>query len=269
MSASSPPFAFADGGPERLMRVDGLAWRDRDVLARMTTGPWLRSPAGRPGLGALGVLVDNVLGRAIMGQGQDAPWSVSLEIGIDLVGRLPLDGSVLSAVGVAQERDARGGLATAEVRDASGAVVALARQRGFSVPRPTEPPGGLETGPAVDVSSDDLLALLGGRLQRGTAGAVLVMEADPRVTNPLGNLHGGISLCAVEQVAAACLDGPPSPLHPVSVQVTYVRPVPSGAQVAFTAQALHRGRSVGLVHVVGAVAGGPPCVVGTVVAQAG
>lgn len=52
-----------------------------------------------------------------------------------------------------------------------------------------------------------------------------------------------------------------------SVHVAYVRPAPAGARLRAAATVSHRGRSLGLVHVVFSLPDGRPCMFATVTAH--
>jgi acyl-coenzyme A thioesterase PaaI-like protein len=55
-----------ESSPELIFRVARPVAEGEAVSSSMPVGPWLNGPTGRPLAGALGVLVDNVLGYAIM-----------------------------------------------------------------------------------------------------------------------------------------------------------------------------------------------------------
>jgi uncharacterized protein (TIGR00369 family) len=71
----------------------------------------------------------------------------------------------------------------------------------------------------------------------------------PELTNPLGNLPGGITLCVCDLVAQAAVGAAGGPERTTSIHVAYPRPVPVGARVRFGAQVVHLGRAFGVVRV--------------------
>jgi acyl-coenzyme A thioesterase PaaI-like protein len=91
------PLPIVDAGPQSLFRIGRVVADGAVVRASMPTGPWLRGPGGGSTAGALGVLVDNVLGYAMIGSRPPEQWSVSTEIALDVLGPLPADGSPLYA----------------------------------------------------------------------------------------------------------------------------------------------------------------------------
>lgn len=176
-------------GPNAALGV-GLVQRTGPCAhaGEMVLGPALRGPDGRPALGALGVLVDEVLGYPIIESlGPDA-WSVSTEIWVDLLAPLVEGARVHGAGHVVQPEAFSQGVLT----DAAGGLVAALRQRARRV---GELPAA--TDPAVVAQSswpgDDLMGLLD---MRQDAEDVWSLEVGEQHANPLGRLHGGISLAA-------------------------------------------------------------------------
>ncbi|MDR7254270.1 uncharacterized protein (TIGR00369 family) [Nocardioides sp. BE266] len=207
-------------------------WR---LAADMAVGPHLIGPDGRTAVGGLGVLIDEVLGYAVMaGLGPDA-WSISTELWLDVVGALPSDGR-LFADGTSLQH---GSFAVGGVADAQGRLVASTRQRGRRI---DFDPAGAERRPA-DVPagpSGDLAALLGVELQR--TGARLVV--DEQHVNPRGFLHGGVSFAVCELAATAARVAAGSTLATSSIHVVHTRPAPLGSvaevvvRPTFTARSL-------------------------------
>lgn len=73
--------------------------------------------------------------------------------------------------------------------------------------------------------------------------------------NPLGNLHGGLSLCASELVASTAVPTWDAPWTTESLRIQYLRPVPAGSDIVFTAMVRHAGRTRAVVDVAGTVGG--------------
>jgi uncharacterized protein (TIGR00369 family) len=262
---------------------------DGSVRGGMTTGPWMTGPGGRPSPGCLGVLADDVLGYALVAQRPRERWSVSIEISIDVLGPVPTDGSRILTVTEMVHTDTLGGLASGRMMDESGQVIAVCRQRGRYVtqlppseveaavggegesqrPDPqaephTDPHADLDVSPAP--AATDVASLLGVRWT-GERPAAAVLEVTNRLTNPLGNLHGGVSLCGSELVAIEALRPSGPPLVTASVRIAYLRPSPVGTTVTFTPAVQHRGRTLGLVQVVGTNLAGKVCTIATITAQ--
>jgi uncharacterized protein (TIGR00369 family) len=249
------------GGPERLFRIDSIAPGRSSITGSMTTGPWSTGPDGRPCAGSLGVLVDNVLGYAIQSRRPKHQWSVSTEISIDLLARFPTDGSPLYAEGRVLQIDAIGGMATGQVIDSTGRVIAHCRQRGRFVP---QSPGSAATTSSNQLPMADAATIIGV-----PAGAApdLPLEVTAELGNPLGNLHGGISLCASELAGIAALRSSNQALVAASIHVAYVRPAPVGTHLLFSPTVTHRGRTFALVQVVSTNETGKPCTIATITAH--
>lgn len=204
----------------------------------MPVGPWLAVDRRTP-LGAVAVLVDDLLGYAIIADLPHGRWSVSTEIAIDLVRPLPTTGHVLAdARLVHSDRD--GGFATGTVRTADGSRLALCSQRGRFLDAPD---GLVEEGAwGGPPRPGDLERLLGVR--DGDVLATTDVHA-----NEAGSLHGGVSLFVSDLVAGALVPD----LVTASLHITYTRGIPIGSAVTWRAAVRHRGRSLAVVDVDGLV----------------
>ncbi|MGW6015077.1 hotdog fold thioesterase [Streptomyces sp. NPDC055210] len=264
------PLQVVRSGPERSFAITGVAADGKSVSASMRTGPWLNGPragsASGPVGGALGVLVDNVLGYAIMLDRPAGHWSVSSEISIDMCGPVPADGSVLRAEGSVTHSDARGGISSGSVVDERGGLVAVCRQQGRWIRTlPAASSGSDSAGAAGRTGGGDLLELLDAQVKSVDGGAELELVATPELVNPLGNLHGGIGLCASDVAAHAALEAAGRPSSgTASVHIAYVRPVPRNTAVRFRASVEHAGRSFAVVRVTSVNENGRPCTIATV-----
>ncbi|MGC4938487.1 PaaI family thioesterase [Kribbella sp. DT2] len=245
------------GGPERLFRIGSITAGRTSVTGSMATGPWSAGPDGTPAAGALGVLVDNVLGYAIQNQRPAGHWSVSTEISIDFLTQLPIDGSPLFAEGRVHQSDRLGGMASGQVIDRSGQIVAQCRQRGRFLPGTPGPvPAAAENAPRTG----DLATVIGL-----SAGQPLAVTAD--LGNPLANLHGGVMLSVSELTGISALRSANATLVTASIHITYVRPVPVGTRLMFTPTVQHSGRTLGVVQVISTNEAGNACTIATVVAH--
>ncbi len=252
-----------EGGPERFFRVARPKATGEMVASSMPTGPWLNGPSGRPLAGALGVLIDNVAGYVLVLGRPPGWWSVSAEITLDLLRPVPADGSVLVAEGSVRHADPVGGFSSASVTDGSGRLLAVCTQHGRWVR--SAPAGGNGTAPASGAPpTADLAGFLGGQARTAEGGALLELTVMPELTNPLGNLHGGITLCACDLVAQAAIEAAGGPPRTSSIHVAYPRPIPLGTRARFTAQVTHLGRAFGVVRVTALNASGKPCAIATV-----
>lgn len=252
---------LVETAPAEIFGVRELRQDAVQVSARMTAAGFLTGPDGRVALGALGVLVDEVLGYALMGSLPPGSWSISTEIWVDLVGPRPGRGDEL--VAVARPRQA-GSFSVGEVRQASGRLVAECRQRGRFVPLPAELDGARpdEAGSSAPLDAEDLVTMLDLRAD----GQDEVMRVRVGLSNPRGMLHGGVSLAASEVVAVRSRLASGCSLPTSSLHIVHSRAVPAGASVVFHAETRHAGRTLWVTDVVGSVEG-RTCTVMTVTAQ--
>lgn len=216
----------------------------------------------RPAVGALGVLVDEILGYSIIGSLAEGAWTVSTEIWIDVVSPMPGDGSVLHGIA---NIAVPGSFATGKVVDEGGRVVAECRERGREIADPPDfgaaDPG--SDGPFRPDAGPGIAGLLGLREQ----GDVLALEVTPEWENPRGVLHGGISLAASEAAAAWSRVCSGSELATCSLHIVHTRPVPSGVDLVLRPTTRHAGRSLWVTDVE-ALADGAVCAISRVTAQA-
>lgn len=250
------------GMPEVLCGVDNIERREGNVTARMQVGRWMLDPTGRPAPSALGVLADNLLGYAII-DGAPPPegWAVTTEMSMDVVEVPPSDGSPLRGEATLLETNRSGGLASGRITDSAGLVIARVRQRGRFVAVPSNvtdrAPGSARLRSGMGLPDLALKAM--------SPGLLCELVVDASVVNPLGNLHGGVSLWLAGTVGSAALrEGNPS-LATASIHVTYLRPAPLGTTVRVIATVVHTGRSLGLAHVTALLGDGRPCTQATVV----
>ncbi|WP_051247569.1 PaaI family thioesterase [Nocardioides halotolerans] len=230
------------------------------VRASMTLTAAHVGPDGRPSAGALGVLVDEVLGYAIMASLPAGSWSISTEIWVDLLRPVPPVGTTVRAESGSV---ATGSFAVGRVLDENGEVVAECRERGRALVRPGTLASAVAL-PETDRPAADFSELLGLRLDAGQARAQ--MGVTHALTNPSTVLHGGVSLAACEQLATAGRVAAGSSLPTTSVHVVHTRPAPIGAEVVLESRTVHAGRSLWLTDV-DALVEGKVCATGRVSAQ--
>ena len=258
---------FLIGGPESAFRVAPVTAHGDVFRGAMETGSWVLGPDGRPSVGSLGVLVDDVLGYPIVHARPEGCWATSIEISVDFCASLPRDGSPLQAESHVVCLSPSGGLAQARVLDATGAVIAFGKQRlRFIHGTPAAlTPGDDGQEPAVwQRHQASALELLGAAISSTADGATLTLPLGPGVSNPMGTLHGGIIFCASELAGHAALQRPGSPLATASVNIAYLRPGPVVGQAAFEAITMHRGRTLAVSQVVSRNAAGKICTLATV-----
>jgi Uncharacterized protein, possibly involved in aromatic compounds catabolism len=233
------------------MRVD--AGRAR---VSMPSGPWLRGLDGRPAAGGLGVLMDDVLGQALLTFRPEGHWPVTTELALDFAAPLPTDGTSLLAEAWPVSTDAGGGLAQGRVVDAVGRTIAVGTTWARLLPGVPDTVLNPPQVPAVTERGSCLPVLLGVEFEPD--GRLTAPEL-PDLRNPRGVMHGGIVACLAELASQA----PSTPeLATASLHVTYIRP--AVGVITFEPQIIHRGRSLALTHVIARNEAGAPCAVATV-----
>lgn len=120
---------FFLGRAERLFGVLDIELTDHEVSATAPAEAWLSRDRTRVAPGGLGVIVDDVLGYAILRHRPEGMWSVSTEVTLDVLGPLPVDDQPLRATARVIHADGRGGFAQGEIRNAADEVVAVGTQR--------------------------------------------------------------------------------------------------------------------------------------------
>ena len=225
-------------GPEAMFRLGEITVEDGTFRGSMAVGPWLEV-GGRTPAGAVAVLVDDVLAYAITEDEPPGMWSVSAEITLDVLRPLPSSGGVHMEARLLHA-DSLGGLATGQVTDAEGTVLALASQRG----RYIKAPDGLVEegawgGPPAPGDLARLLAVRPGPPMPTTD--VLANESD--------SLHGGVSMLVSDLVAGSLRPD----LVTASLRIAYPRGIRIGSTVIWRADVRHSGRSLAVVDVDGVV----------------
>lgn len=267
------PLSIVESEPERLFRVERVTEQGTVVRTSMATGTWLQRDGAQISGGVLGVLLDNVLGYGVMVERPLDNWSVSSEISIDMCRRIE-SGTRLSGQARPVFADSRGAVTSGEVFDDQGRLVALGRQHGRFVDHlpdvltnagPAEP-----MAPAADRGGDPgtIFDLLDLRPRLTDGGAVLELLTTSAVRNPLNNMHGGVTLCLADLTAITALEASGQPFETASIHVAYVRPIPVGTSVTFTATVTHAGRSFAVARVDARNGAGKVCASATVTAAA-
>jgi uncharacterized protein (TIGR00369 family) len=248
------------GRPENLFDMGPMLVEDDQALASMPTGPWLRGAAGRLSPAGLGVLLDDVLGQAVLIQRPPGLWSVTTELNLDVVAPLPADGSMVSAAASPVLIDDAGGLARGEVRDAAGRCLVIGTTWARFVAgipaeifHPPELPDDIARGACLS----DLLQV------RIPEAGLIDLRSREDLGNPNGVVHGGILLCLAVMSAGQALRS--RQLEVASVKVVYLRP--ATGELKFVPVVVHHGRSLGVVRVDVVNAAGALCTSATVTAR--
>ena len=254
---------FVSAGAEALFRVAPVIGDATHGKSRMQTGPWLSDERGLPCRGALGVLMDDVTGYPIAARIPAGHWSVTTELHLDFARSPAADGSILHAESSVIASDADGGLASGRVVDESGQVVAIASARLRFVAAEITTGSAHDHVPPIGPSASSIIELLGAHHRRDNAAAGLELEAAESHCNPLGNVHGGILLCASEIVGNSAVT-PEAEFQTTSIAMAFVRPCPGTEPLTFAPRVIYRGRSFAVAQVVARNRAGKTCTTATV-----
>ncbi len=270
-TAPRQPLLVVESEPERLFRIGRVSEQDTVVSTSMPAGPRLERASGRISLGALGVLADDVLGYAVLIERPADHWSVSTEISLDLCHPME-SGSHLAGQARPVFADSRGAVTSGEFFDDQGRLVAVGSQHGrFVAALPAQGDADTAPGPsclAVEVrDASSVLALLDVAPSPAVSGAHIDVVVTRELVNPMGNLHGGITICLADLVAITAMEAAGSALETASIRVAYLRPVPLGSAVTFVASVIHSGQTFAVSRVDVRNAEGKICAAGTVTAS--
>jgi uncharacterized protein (TIGR00369 family) len=262
MDARREPPTVPRGRPENLFDVGPVLAESGRARASMPTGPWLRGRDGRLSPAGLGVLLDDVLGQAVLIKRPAGMWLVTTELNMDVVAPLPADGPAVSATASPVLLDDTGGLARGEVRDVAGRCLAMATAWGrftTGIPDAVFDPPELPDDIARGGCLSDLL-----RVRIPDTG-LLDLPSRADLGNPRGVVHGGVLLCLAVMSAEQALHD--SHLEIASVRVVYLRPAVN--ELRFVPVVVHHGRSLGVIRVDVTNAAGALCTSATVTARSG
>jgi uncharacterized protein (TIGR00369 family) len=245
---ADPKIEFIPGLPEALFRIHDVTGSASSTTATMGTGAWLLGPGGTPTFGALGVLLDVILGTALIANRYPEQWGVTASMAVEFCSPIPAGDTALLGQARTVHLSDNAGVAQGLVHTADGTTVAVATQHIRFVPG--IPDG---HGPAIqpDTAGTDrpILDLLDATAHPRDDGLDLLLSAGPKVANPRGTLHGGIVLCLSEIAASLAVRSEQHPLEPASVHVAYVRPGSVTGTVRFRTQVAYRGRTSAVVRV--------------------
>ncbi|HSA49928.1 MAG TPA: acyl-CoA thioesterase domain-containing protein [Yinghuangia sp.] len=247
----------------------------------MTSGPWMTGPDGSPNSAALGVLIDDTLGRATSAHRPDGLWPVTTELSVDYTAPPPCNGQTIRSECSVVSAQPTGVLVSGTVRDDADRTLALATLRSrftTTVPRDLQELFAPDATTAPTTAAlpeprreseppyrESLLAMLDASLEVDGDTASLRVPGREILTNASGVMHGGIALCAT-QLAASHWLRPEDGMSLASVRISYLRALEITGETRFVARVVHGGRSFRLIEVVSHGPSGKP---GTVAMVAG
>lgn len=262
MSVNSPEVVRTQT-PESLFRVSRPHKIGELSVTRMHTGPWMADPAGLTAAGSIGVLVDDAVGHRIFTTRPAGKASVTSELSLDVLVPPPWDTQELRAESRMLHKDADGGFADCRVLDDSDRLIAVATTWCRYIPMPegiVMPTSSADWPLQASADKHTLFEVLGARYD----GLNVLLAPSDELTNPLGMAHGGVTIAGTEVAAHQAVSEVMTDPVVTSIRMNYVRPALLDAELAFTAELLHRGRSVSVVRVTSTGVSGKPSTLGTV-----
>ncbi|MEV8539624.1 hotdog domain-containing protein [Streptomyces sp. NPDC051572] len=245
-----------------LMGIASTRRADGSVDARMAPLPRCVDDSGDIAAGALFVLADVVLGQASVRRLPPDRFIVTTNLHLDVVARPTLTGGDIRGTGRVDAVDEFGVMASAELVDRAGKLIAVttgrfavvahdSRDAGTMTTPDTAVPRGLRPAESsLAARAADRIpvhAMLGlGPLETEGPEFRFAIDARPEFSNGRGGVHGGIGALIGEQAAGHALLRtlpPESRMRPVEIRACFLRPLEAGgAPFACTAEVLHAGR---------------------------
>lgn len=269
------PLGNVLGRAERLLRVqlfrDPLDGVQGARTGKMTTGPWVLDPDGRPTGAAASVIMDNTLATSLHAAEPALQWLVTTELQLNILRALPQDGSELESWTRTRVADQGGGLATGTLMGADGTEYVQASGWFQSVGESPaqalqdfERAAALALGPETEAPLGTLLGLDPDYQSAPGADRPAVTDQFqdglrfhqlPQLRNPHGAVHGG-ALTAMASLAAQQAMPDRLGFDLQSLRAVFLRPA-SGPITAHT-RVRHAGRSLRVVEVELVGAAGKP-----------
>lgn len=225
----------------------------------MHTPAWLCDEGGTVLAGALGVLVDTVLGTAVMSTVPAGMAMVTSHLHIEMLSAIPHATTEVSATGRLRSTRDRLALAEGEVCGPGGVELArgtigsvlLDSRPSFPAPVAAAPPVAVRRSPATQrlLGTSPVHRQLGTTVRRAARRNVVIeVPAAPELANLSGGLHGGIGVLigerALDLALRVSLDAADtSATRLVDLRAVFVRGIPAdGAAVTCRATVVHLGR---------------------------
>ncbi|WP_277245084.1 PaaI family thioesterase [Micrococcus terreus] len=269
------PLGKVLGRAERLLRVqlfrDPLDGVQGARTGKMTTGPWVLDPDGRPTGAAASVIMDNTLATSLHAAEPALRWLVTTELQLNILRPLPQDGTELEAWTRTRVADHGGGLATGtlvgtdgtEYVQASGWFQSVGESPAQAL-RDFEQAAQLPLGPETESPLGMLLGLDPDSLTPPGADRPAVTDQFqdglrfqelPQLRNPHGAVHGG-AMTAMAALAAQQAMPDRRDFDLQSLRVVFLRP--AGGPITARTRVRHAGRSLRVVEVELVGAAGKP-----------
>lgn len=250
------------GPPEWRTGLQRITFGADGTEVVMQPGPWCALPDGRGSAGAIGVLVDNVLGYESERWDSPPAWIVTREIRVDYLAPMPTAGGMIVCRGAAPEPMGRAGYGRGVIADPSGAILAhVSDWVRYGTPAPDALSDSADEPEIPDLLFADLQATLPG-VPPAPADALeacgglwlpeegdLVLTVEPGTANLSGNLHGGVCFAAAVLRAELELTALRPQARVTSAHVVHVASGLPDSRIHFTVEVPHAGRQAQLVIV--------------------
>jgi len=246
--------------------IEGIARGTSATTARMQAPATLLDQDGVTATGALAVLADGVLGFAItFGLGQ-AVGMVTTHLHLELLRPMPAGAIMLNATGRRRALHGTFAIGEADISNADGAPLAQATIGALFLERPppvehrssvraTVPPSRSTPAPRRHRLLGDapVHVLLGTQVRRaGRSGVRVTVDAEPRFSNSVGGVHGGVGVLMGERALDLALRAALQDerrLRPVELRAAFLRPIAAdGRSVECHAATMHLGRRLAAVR---------------------
>lgn len=247
------PVPYYRGPAEAAFGIEPVAITGNTAVSAMRLGPWARSADGATvHQGATGVLIDDTTAYAGLTARGPEQWAVSSEISVDFHSCIPAETEWLTCAATVDHRSDGWGHSSGQVLTANGTLISTVRQRmryfpGDDTPhrQSHEPEDALSWLDSLD-SRVELLSREGNRSRHQ-------LKSDPGMRNPLGTLHGGISLAFSELLARKAwensTDRPEESFRTSSIRMSYLRPGALDGNYTATVDIIHFSRSVVIAEI--------------------
>lgn len=227
---------------------------DGRIVGEMVIPAALRDPAGHLSPASLALLADGCLGLSVVDYLEHRSGMVTSHLHLEFPHSIPAD--LAAANGSATVRSITGsfGLADAEIRGATGDVLAYATLGAVLVPRPPGMSEAAETDmPAPSPASGyaHIDELFGTKVVRTSeAAGELQFHALPDFANSYHSVHGGMgALMGTRAMDLTILTGAQSAFRLTEMRAVFPRSLPaSDCEIGCRVTVLHRGRRLALAR---------------------
>jgi uncharacterized protein (TIGR00369 family) len=218
---------------------------------------------GAPTLGPLAILIDAAAGRSNHLGRDDAEWSVSSELTLELT---PSGADADQLVATATPLGREGATAFSVCTLTRGAdIIGWGTVRSYFISAdrmvPDPPNGSLLAAPST------LAEMMAVRMGSGDDGSrVLIQQPNPGVYNRIGAVHGGVASAGLELAASAAINTDGHQMTTASLRVNFLRPFIAGEDTRYVATPLRIGRTSAVADAQAVGADGRVAVVGRLTA---